>query len=283
MPYGDKDPHLVAGTGAARGLTPTERRWWRLLDDLPAALGQVHRWRERVVPPAIGDGGHLHANPTTVVCLAGVVRISAPRLRLDLVAGDALVIAPGVWHRHAPLRCSTVWFGQGFLATWSDVILGDDERCWTGQVPSQPSRRLCEQVLAEEDDERRRERFRALLAQVLAESVAHQAFAHPAMRAMLTRLWSGLHRGVTVTDVLRASGLSRAQAYRVFASGYGVPPKEALESARLWLAEELLTGGMSIGDIAEQCGFASPGTFTRAWKRTHVEPPRTSMLRPRRR
>lgn len=272
----------MESTGSATGLTPDERRWWRLLDDLPQRLGRVHRWRERQPPPASEDGGHLHANPTTVVCLAGVVRITAPRLRLDLAAGEALVIAPGVWHRHAPLRSGAVWFGQGFLAAWSDVILGDGERCWTGQVPSQPSRRLCEQALGEDDDARRQQRFGELLAQVLTESVAHQAFAHPALRAMLARMWSGLHRGVTVDDVLRASSLSRAQAYRVFAAGYGVPPKEALETARVWLAAELLAGGSSIAETAVRCGFASPGTFARAWKRAHGAAPRSSPLRPRR-
>ncbi len=273
MQYDDVDPHLVALTRAASGLTPGERRWWRLLDDLPQTLGRVHRWRERVPPPVLDDGGHLHANPTTVICLAGVVRITAPRLRLDLLAGEALVIAPGVWHRHAPLRRDAVWFGQGFLAGWSDVILGDGDRCWTGQVPSQPSRRLCEQALAEEHAGRRYERFRTLLVQVLAESVAHQAFAHPALRAMLARFWNGLHRGVSVAEVLRASGLSRAQAYRVFTAGYGVPPKEAIETARLWLAAELLTSGMPVAETAARCGFSSPGTFARAWKRAHGGPP----------
>ena len=51
---------------------------------------------------------------------------------------------------------------------------------------------------------------------------------------MLHRMWSGLHRGVGVDDLVAASGLSRAQAYRVFAAGYGVAPKAALELAPSW-------------------------------------------------
>ena len=171
-----------------RGLGARERRWWRLLDDLPANLRQVHCWGDLPAPPAAAADGHLQANPTTVVCLAGVVRVATPRTRLDLTAGEALLIAPGVWHRHAPLTRESVWFGQGFLPAWSDVVLGDHCGSWSGRVPSRPSRRLADAALAEADPYRRRTRFCGLMAQVLAESVDAQAFDHLALRAMLARM-----------------------------------------------------------------------------------------------
>jgi AraC-like DNA-binding protein len=259
------DPHLRPS--GLRGLAARERRWWRLLDDLPNTLRTVHRWDDLTAPPRAAADGHLHANPTSVVCLAGIVRVITPRVRLDLTAGEALVIAPGVWHRHAPVQRETVWFGQGFLAAWSDVVLGDHDGSWSGRVPSEPSRQLVEAALTEAHPLRRRARFVELMTLVLNESVDEQVFAHPALRAMLARMWAGLHLGVTVSDLVHASGLSRAQAYRVFVEGYGVPPKEALLTNRLWLAATLRRSGLGVSETAARCGFPSAATFARAWRR----------------
>ena len=159
------------------------------------------------------------------------------------------------------------------------MILGDYAHSWSGPVPSQPSRQLVDTVIATADPAKRKMAFLALLSQVLTESVAHHAFAHPALRAMLARMWSNIHRGVTVEDLVQASGLSRAQAYRIFAAGYGVPPKEALATSRLWLAAQLLQSGVSVAVTAERCGFPSAATFARAWKREHGASPRAGHLR----
>lgn len=248
-------------------MDPTQRRWWRLLDDLPGNLGEVHRWTGFDAPPATGEGG-LHAVPTAVVCLAGVVRVRRRGVVLDLPAGQALLIAGGVWHRHEPVRRGAVIFGQGFLPAWSDVLLRDESRSWSGRLSSQPSRNLMEQALATAEADRRRALFASLIGQVLSESVTDLAFSHPALRRMIDRLWSGLHRGVTVAQVLAASGLSRAQAYRLFTSGYGLPPKRALEQSRLWLAGSLLAAGHGCGAAARGSGFTSAVSLRRAQRRS---------------
>lgn len=254
-------------------MDPTSRRWWRLLDALPGRLGRVHRWF--ALPHDVITGtGHLHASPTAVVCLEGVVRIRRPHGVLDLQPGDALLVAPGVWHYHEPLKRGSSWYGQGFLAGWSDLAMGEPGREWRGKVPSHPSRQLIDRALSVDDADDRRAVFAELVGQVLGESVIEQVFAHPALRAMLKRMWSRLHHGVSVDDLVRASGLSRAHAYRVFAEGYGVPPKEALATARLWLADGLLGADLPVGEVARRCGYANAGTFSRAWKRAHGQPPR---------
>ena len=247
-------------------MDPTQRRWWRLLDDLPGQLGEVHRWTGFDALPETGDGG-LHAVPTSVVCLSGVVRICRRGEQRDLHAGEALIIAGGVWHRHEALRRGAVIFAQGFLPTWSDVLLRDETRSWSGRLPSQPSRNLMTAALAAVDPGQRRRLFGDLVAQVLAESVTDLAFAHPGLRRMVDRLWSGLHRGVTVAQILTASGLSRAQAYRLFTSGYGLPPKRALEQSRLWLAGSLLAAGHARGEAARGSGFTSADSLRRAQRR----------------
>lgn len=247
-------------------MDPTQRRWWRLLDELPGRLGEVHRWTG--FDAATSPGGGLHPTPTSVVCLAGVVRVRRRGEVLDLLAGEAVLIAGGVWHQHDALQPGAVVFGQGFLPSCSDVLLKDGTRSWSGRMPSQPSRNLMEAALAEADAGRRRQLFGGLLAQVLAESVTDLAFAHPGLRRMVDRLWSGLHRGVTVAQVLAASGLSRAQAYRLFTAGYGLPPKRAIEQSRLWLAGSLLAAGRSRGEAARGSGFSSADHLRRAERRT---------------
>jgi AraC-like DNA-binding protein len=253
-------------------MDPTFRRWWRLIDDLPGKLSQVVVWKDGPSPPLTGDG-HLHVTPTSVVCLDGVVRIVAPGKTVDLQPGQALIVGPGVWHRHETLRRGSVWFGQGFLPSCSDVLIGDADREWRGRLPSQPSRRLMEAALAAPDDKGRITGFSELIKQILSESVDDLPFANPALQRMIARLWSNLHRGVSVEDLIRASGLSRAQAYRIFTEGYGVPPKDAIATARLWLAEGLLNNGLSVAAVADRCGFPSADTFARAWKRMHGTPP----------
>ena len=112
-----------------------------------------------------------------------------------------------------------------------------------------------------------------MMQQVLSETVEDLPCANQGLQRMIARLTSSLHRGVTVADLVRVSGVSRAQAYRIFTEGYGVPIKDAIETARLWLAQALLANGLSITAVAERSGWSSPDTFARAWKREHGVPP----------
>ena len=133
-----------------------------------------------------------------------------------------------------------------------------------GRRTREPSHRLCRLALTAADPQPRRQHLRALLAQVLAEQVADQGAVHPAVRLMVKRLWSGLHCGVTVDDLVRASGLSRSQAYRVFTVSYGASPKAALEGARVELAESLAATGLTTTEVARRSGFSSLRALARA-------------------
>ena len=260
-------------------MDPVLRRWWRLLEEFPGRLARVERWDTVQLPPDEADGGHLHSVPSLVACLAGVIRAQAPGRHLDLHPGEALVIAPGVWHLHAPTRAGSVFFAQGFLPTGSDVVIGDHQRRFHGRLPGEPSRRLMDRVLAAAVPAERSARLADLLVQVLSETVENQDSSNQALRRMVHRMWSSLHRGVTVADLVQASGLSRAQAYRLFTQGYGVPPKMALASARLGLAAGLLASGLGVGETARRCGYPTPCTFARAWKRQHGQAPQSAVSR----
>ncbi len=192
---------------------------------------------------------------------------------LDLGPGEALLLAGGVWHEHAPLRPGSVWYGQGFLAAWSDVAMGSAARGWSGRMPAEPSRRIMEAALATTDEAQAMRLVAGLVGQVLSESVTHLGFANPAMRAMVDLLWRRCHLGVTVAELVAASGLQRAQAYRVFTEGFGLTPKDAIATTRLWLAGSYLKAGMGVAEVAALAGYPSADTFARCWRRAHGKSP----------
>ena len=249
-------------------MTPIERNWWRLLGELPTTLGKVHCWSGgRIIAPFSKEGG-FHPNPTSVVCLSGVIRIRRSGEYIDLHPGEALLIGAGIWHVHEPLRSGSVGFGQGFLPAWSDVLLQDSQHEWRGRLPSEPNRQLMDAAILTPSLPKRRTVFAELVTQVLTETVNDLSFSLP-VRRMVERLWSQIHLGVKVEDLVRVSGLSRAQAYRMFTAGYGLPPKEAIARTRLWLAEGLIAGGISASEAARQSGYPTVETFRRAWNVAH--------------
>jgi AraC-like DNA-binding protein len=249
-------------------LDPRERRWARLLEALPDHLGPVTRWQAG--PEPRGEG-HLHHVPTLAVCLAGVLRISRPGTRLDLAPGAALLLAPGVWHQHAPLRRGAIAFNLGFLPAACDLAFGDDQGWRTGCVPLHPARRICARALSEPDP---RTAVRDLLVAVLAEDIRPVGlFVHPAMGRMLGTFWRRLHLGVGAADLVRASGLGPSRAFAIFKEAYGLTPHQALGRARLELAAGLLAAGVGVGETARRCGYPDRRAFTRAWRTVHGTPP----------
>ncbi|MBA3686238.1 MAG: helix-turn-helix transcriptional regulator [Planctomycetes bacterium] len=82
-------------------------------------------------------------------------------------------------------------------------------------------------------------------------------------------LWSNFTRPISAADVLRASGLARAQAHACFHEAHGEPPKRALTRCRLALAERLSAEGLQDAEIAARSGFASAACLRRvrkAWR-----------------
>lgn len=71
-----------------------------------------------------------------------------------------------------------------------------------------------------------------------------------------------------VDRLARRAGLSRAHFVRQFTRWTGVGPAEFVLSTRMARAARLLQGGgMSIGAVAQACGFADPNYFAKAFRR----------------
>lgn len=238
-------------------------RWWLALEATAGRIGRVHRW----LAAGHGPGGgrlHQHHTVTLALCLAGAVRLSHPAGSLDLAPGDAVLLEAGAWHHHGGLRPGTVAFGQGFMIGRSDWLLQSSDLLLSSSVAAEPSRRLLESVLAQPAEEARRTGLAAHLRGFCAEPSAPPSPPHPAYPAMELALWDSLHHPDPVMAMVRASGLSRAQAYRVFVACAGIAPAGWVRRERHALARRLLAEGMDAAAVAQRCGFPDRHALRRA-------------------
>lgn len=245
---------------------------FRLIARLHAVAGDLRSaacWSARDAPPC---DGHDHAVPTLVVALDGVVRISAARRRLDLRPGEALVLAPGAWHRHEALRPGSAVYMQGFVANGSDMLVGGPDAEHGGLLPSQPSWRLLQRALTA-DAEGRRQLVAACLAQATGERTRMPGRMPDAVRRMYRQLWWNPPASLSIAGVVRASGLRPSQAHALFKAWSGTTPKQALLSFRTGRALQYLREGASIAEAAERSGFAAPYLLARSFRARFGLPP----------
>ncbi len=86
-------------------------------------------------------------------------------------------------------------------------------------------------------------------------------------------LHADLSRGVTLDELAKATGLSRAHLARQFADTFGLPPHQYLVQLRLDVAKRALAGGASVTEVCHDVGFESLGTFSTSFrKRTGLSP-----------
>jgi len=78
---------------------------------------------------------------------------------------------------------------------------------------------------------------------------------------------------ITAADIARAGGLRPSRAWQLFRRHFGCTPRQALERRRCAIAAVLLSRGLAVAEVAQRCGYADRGTFTRAFARLHGRPP----------
>lgn len=253
---------------------PQTVAWWSQLMAVGQQPGRVHCWTASEHGPTGTDVVlEQHSTDTLVLCLAGSVRIEDGRSRIDLGAGDAVVIRPGAWHRHAALRSGTLVYQQGVLAGRSDFFLADGSLRMFASWPEQPAWQLLSAIGSSADEDARRQHLRRLFAHLSTESAGPLPTTHPAVLAMEYALWQHLHRPDCVTRVVAAGGLARAQAYRLFRTRWGCGIATAVRRSRLALAHELLANGMPLRDVAARSGIRDRSVFSRAFRRQWGMPP----------
>jgi transcriptional regulator GlxA family with amidase domain len=84
---------------------------------------------------------------------------------------------------------------------------------------------------------------------------------------MLAKLWTRLDRGITVADLVTASGVGRSQAYAMFSDAIGISLKQAVERSRWQLSNHLLSAGCSTEEAARACGYVDRRAMARIHRR----------------
>jgi AraC-like DNA-binding protein len=97
-----------------------------------------------------------------------------------------------------------------------------------------------------------------------------KANADPVIGRVLRLMQNEPSQTWTVASLATVVGVSRALLARRFHEVVGEPPMSFLTSWRMALAADLLVSGTDgVGTVAREVGYASPFTFSTAFKRAH--------------
>jgi AraC-like DNA-binding protein len=262
--------NLTKRRGGPPLIDPAVFACWRQVDAWAGRLRSARLVRAREAAMAPGFAGQVHAVPTLVCCLRGTARIALATRGVDLAAGEAAMIAPGAWHAHPPLKPGSMVYAQGLLARRSDVLLITPERrCWL-MISAAPAETLLARAMTASDQQARLHAVQECIASFAREPAEAWIMREPEQR-MAGYLWSNFTQPIRPGDILRASGLSRAQAHQVFRGCFGETPLAALTSARLTLASHLEVEGFDPQAIAQRCGFPSLAHWRRCQRRTRAQ------------
>lgn len=104
--------------------------------------------------------------------------------------------------------------------------------------------------------------------------------APPAVGRALSHIYARLDRepeaAIRLDDLAAVAGVNRAHLCRIFRATTGRTPLETVRLARLDRAATLLArSNYTVAEIAAACGFASPFHFSRRFKESYGEAPRT--------
>src|SRR5580704_17186207 len=100
-----------------------------------------------------------------------------------------------------------------------------------------------------------------------------RASAHPQLGAALHAIHNDAAHPWTVAELAAVSGLSRAAFARSFQQALGQAPMQYLTGWRMTLARDhLRRGELTLAQIADRTGYASPYAFAAAFSRHHGRP-----------
>jgi len=123
-------------------------------------------------------------------------------------------------------------------------------------------------------DARLREPYYAILKGE-AGHFARQAFgAGNAIARSIAHVSSRLNEPVSIDDLARRVGMSRAVFHRRFKQATTMSPIQFVKSMRLNNAAMKIAGGMTVSEAAMDVGYVSPSQFSREFKRIYGQSPR---------
>jgi AraC family transcriptional regulator len=250
-------------------------------------LQWVARPSVALYPPAAVHGPRDLSTCEFLWLLQGSAEWECEPERHLLTPGTLLLVRPGmrdrlVFDRRRASRLGTVAFGlsgAGCDPAWPVVrAVGRDD----------PLRGMTRYLLwlGSREPERWRERVRDVLALMLAlfvEGPLPGAAPEPDLPTAFDPIldhvraaWStGTLRPLSRSELARAGSMSPGHLSRLFREHCGVGVVAAFESLRLVRAKTLLLrSNLSIGAVAETCGFADPYHFSHRFKAAYGVSPR---------
>ncbi len=230
--------------------------WERFIALTQVGVKAFHQWTP-------GDGlafgsalpAHQHTMPTLMLCMSGQIRVVG-RQSIDLGPGDLLMIEPGCWHEHPPLRPGTSYFALGFLAGRCDMKFCDEQHQLWGAVPEEPFRQHMDALMFTSDGGERLRLIDEILGGIADQPIATVDWQQPGVHGMAKWLWLHLHERVDGRAMLAHAGLSRSTGFRLFQRFFGHNPRRELMAQRAELAHHLMRRGFMLGDVARRCGLS---------------------------
>lgn len=192
--------------------------------------------------------------------------------RLDLAAGDWVVMRPGIVHGGAaPYEqgCSFLWLHFDPAGSRNGLELPLRGRAARPERAQELARRLLDEQERPESPALLRDLLLAALFAELAgatrdEDAGRDEVADRAARVMATRFAEPL----STADLAREVGCHPDHLTRAFRRRFGHPPLEGLHRRRIAQARKLLTETIEGQDgIAAACGYADARHFRRWFRR----------------
>jgi AraC-like DNA-binding protein len=98
------------------------------------------------------------------------------------------------------------------------------------------------------------------------EFVASRSPSHPGVRRALRRLRESFAESLSLEDLANELSMSKCHLARCFERSLGIPPHRYRRLLRLRAARRLLERGLSVGEAANETGFADAPHLTRAFR-----------------
>lgn len=222
---------------------------------------------------------HWHSSWSLGVVLEGETRFELSGQGWQAVAGDLVLIPPGVVHDCNPCGSAALGYWMFYLAPalWP---LPEPTPAWQPVWPASPHfmalHQLANHLGGEQEDAGSGTVLRSLLETLLAQwprltvdGLCRQngTRCESWLAQVAHQLACELTRSVPLAELSASSGISASHLNRRFAACYGLPPHRYQLQCRLDAAKCLLRAGQGISQVAHTLGFSDQSHFTRWFRR----------------
>ncbi len=247
-------------------------------------IRQMQRITSLDVPSCDWDYVSITLVPFLIVCLEGEIEVyTVDRKVVRLEERDALLFGPGSWpavnHYGAPeyLRITfdtdyTLFGFESRRESQQPAPHKDLQLYLSRRLPGELGQRLLADLVAPDTDAfRRRHAGNLLLAEargLLVDEPPGAGKAYHSWQQLRTYVHTHYDQPITRLDVAAALQITPTHVTRLVRQFADVAFNEYLENLRLDDAKAMLrSSALTIGEIADRCGFSSANYFMRVFRK----------------